>query len=257
MTVRSWLGAQRRNLLTRAYRRRAFLGRIGNVVSFTFDDFPRSAYSIAGPILKGYGAQATYYAALGLVGIDNHLGEHFRLEDLDALRAEGHELGNHTFSHVSARSVRIERFISDVKKGSSALTNRDGFGTSHNFAYPFGDVTVRSKRAVGSIVKSARGIMPGLNGPEVDLNLLRANRLYGDMECVEATKKLILENERRHSWLIFYTHDVRTRPSQYGCTPQLFESVLSFVLKRGALVLPVSKVLQEVDAAGESAQAHP
>lgn len=256
MTVRSWLGAQRRNVLTRACRRTAFLGRSGNTVSFTFDDFPRSAYSIAGPILKSYGVLATYYAAMGLVGTANHLGEHFRLEDLVALQAEGHELGNHTFSHISARSVSIGTFVSDVMNGASALAKQSGVRPTQNFAYPFGDVTIRTKRAVGSIVRSARGIIPGLNGPEVDLNLLRANGLYGNIECLGTLKKLIVENEQRHSWLIFYTHDVRTRPSQYGCTPQLFESVLSFVLERGARVLPVFKVVEGLESAEQGMQVH-
>jgi hypothetical protein len=51
-------------------------------------------------------------------------------------------------------------------------------------------------------------------------------------------------NERKNSWLIFYTHDVRPQPSRYGCTPELFQAVVALALDRGARLLPVSKVLE-------------
>jgi hypothetical protein len=37
------------------------------LISFTFDDFPRSAFVEAGSILTRYGAVGTYYASLGLM----------------------------------------------------------------------------------------------------------------------------------------------------------------------------------------------
>lgn len=246
VNLRSWIGASRRNLLSFVHRRTAPLGALGNVVSFTFDDFPRSAYTVAGPILAKYGVRATYYIAMGLMGTENHLGEHFRREDLDSLKRDGHELANHTFGHISSRSVGLNEFVDDVRKGVSQLNAMRGENGSSNFAYPFGDVTVRAKRALGSVAKSARGIVGGFNGPEVDLNLLRANGLYGDVDAYGRMQKLVLENERRKTWLIFYTHDVRPHPSPYGCTPELFQAVVSFAVERGTRILTVSKVLEEI-----------
>ena len=40
----------------------------GGVVSFTFDDFPRSAWSNGGAVLEEYDVRGTYYAAMGLAG---------------------------------------------------------------------------------------------------------------------------------------------------------------------------------------------
>src|SRR5579872_2069244 len=129
VNLRSWIGASRRNLLSFVHRRTVPLGAMGNVVSFTFDDFPRSAYTVAGPILDKYGVRATYYVAMGLMGTENHLGEHFRREDLDSLVGDGHELASHTFGHISSRGVRLNEFVDDVRKGSSTLTAiRDGNG---------------------------------------------------------------------------------------------------------------------------------
>ena len=54
-----------------------------------------------------------------------------------------------------------------------------GLLVSDNFAYPFGAVTPATKWAVGKTMLSCRSIYRGVNGSVVDLNLLRANPLYG------------------------------------------------------------------------------
>ncbi len=95
---------------------------------------------------------------------------------------------------------------------------------------------------------SCRGTTGGLNGPEVDLNLLRANNLYGDIDQFERVQKLILQNEKQRSWLIFYTHDVRQSPSRFGCTPALFEAAVSFAASRGSRMMTVAEVLKSTTA---------
>src|SRR5262245_43876365 len=69
------------------------------LISFTFDDFPRSALFTGGKLLERYGAVGTYYAALGLMGKIAPTGEMFHREDLQSLLERGHELGCHTFDH--------------------------------------------------------------------------------------------------------------------------------------------------------------
>jgi len=69
------------------------------------------------------------------------------------------------------------------KGGARHRTAGDG-----NFAFPFGDVTLNAKRKIDQDVTSCRSIFNGLNGPEIDLNLLRANSLYGDQEKVGSVR---------------------------------------------------------------------
>jgi hypothetical protein len=95
-------------------------------------------------------------------------------------------------------------------------------------------------------MKSSRGTVPGFNGPEVDLNLLRANPLYGDADHSESAKKLILENIESRSWLIFYSHDVSKNPSPFGCTPALLEEAVSFAADRGSRIMTVAEVVSEI-----------
>jgi hypothetical protein len=85
-----------------------------------------------------------------------------------------------------------------------------------------------------------------LNGPEIDLNLLRANSLYGNLDRAEAAKKLIRENEKQGYWLIFYSHDVAAQPSRFGCTPALLHEVCSFAAERGARFMTVAQVMKDL-----------
>jgi len=245
MNLRSRLGDVRRRLLCSVHRRTVALGCLGPVVSFSFDDFPRTAYSVGGAILEKFGARGTYYVAAGLMNSSDELGDQFQAQDLDSLLEKGHELGSQTFHHSSARKVSIERFQQDVASGRKALREMTG-ADPLNFAYPYGHVTSQSKRVVGPTLTSSRSNFPGFNGPDVDLNLLKANRLYGDVEQSRSAENLIVENAANRTWLIFYTHDVRPQPSTYGCTPALFESVVSFASRSGSRILTVQEVLAEL-----------
>jgi len=244
MSLRSKLGSARRTVLCALYRRPVVLKNREPLVSFTFDDFPRTAYTVGGSILERYGAHGTYYAACGLMNTRNQLGEQFRLEDVDALLEEGHELASHTFSHISSRSVSCDNFCDDVKLGNDAVEKLSGIH-SGNFAYPFGHVTLATKRSLANSVTSARSIFPGCNGPEIDLNLLRANSLYGGLEELQRVEELIAENIQRNGWIIFYTHDVQAQPSAFGCTPALFEAAVAHAAHAGCRILPVQEAVEQ------------
>jgi peptidoglycan/xylan/chitin deacetylase (PgdA/CDA1 family) len=244
MNLRSQLGGVRRCALNACHRRIVPLGDHGPVVTFTFDDFPRTALTAGATLLERYGARATYYVAMSLMNKRNDLGDQFRYEDLISVLTRGHEIASHTFSHVSARRTAYDDFIRDLAWGESALLETPGIHPSHNFAYPYGEATLEAKKKIGSRVASSRGTCPGLNGPQVDLNLLRANSLYGDMSRAKAAQELILENEAKKSWLIFYTHDVTPKPSPYGCTPELLDAVCSFAASRRACFRTVSQVVE-------------
>jgi peptidoglycan/xylan/chitin deacetylase (PgdA/CDA1 family) len=248
MNVRAQLGLLRRGLLSCVYSRLVSFKNSRPIVSFAFDDFPRTALNVGGPILRNYGARGTYFASIGLMNTSNHLGELFRKGDLPELLNEGHELASHTFSHVSCRSVSGSRFQEEVEKGRRAIEQITGQCDSGNFAFPFGEVTLGAKRKIGAQLTSCRGTWPGFNGPVVDLNLLRANSLYGGPEECVQVQDLILENEQRRTWLIFYSHDVRPDPSPFGCTPELLEHAVSFASQRNARILTVAETMAELIA---------
>jgi len=256
MSLRSQLGHVRRGILSACHQRVVPLGDRGPIVTFTFDDFPQTALTAGAPILERYGARATYYVAMSLMNKTNELGEQFRYEDLISAQSSGHEIANHTFSHLSARRAAYDEFIRDLAWGETALLETLGIHASRNFAYPYGEATLEAKKRIGPRVLSSRGTCRGLNGPEVDLNLLRANRLYGDASRGQEARQLILENEAEKRWLIFYTHDVAANPSPFGCTPELLDAVCSFAAARGARFMTVAEAVQQI-APQVSANQHP
>jgi peptidoglycan/xylan/chitin deacetylase (PgdA/CDA1 family) len=215
------------------------------IISFTFDDFPRTALLEGGRILEEAGARGTFYTALGLAGFSNRLGQHFQMEDLHHLTERGHELGSHTFDHLSAREVSTTKFLLNVQKGHEALEELPHLIPSASFAYPFGCTNLRLKSKVGAMMQSCRGNFAGLNGPTIDRNLLNANALYGGREALGAALQLVEQNRRTNGWLIFYTHDVRPSPSSFGCTPELLEGLMKSIAKQESKIMKVSEVIDK------------
>jgi peptidoglycan/xylan/chitin deacetylase (PgdA/CDA1 family) len=256
MSLRRLISIARSRVLSAVVRREFRLPDVGPLVSFSFDDFPRSALQMGGAILKSYGMAGTYYTAMGLMGTSNRLGSQFEAEDLTSLLKDGHELGSHTFDHRSCRRLPVREFEAEVIKGQEAVERINGPGRLHHFSYPYGDITLRVKGRIGARFGSCRGIFPGINTSPVDLNLLRANSLYSRSFDSDAVIRLLVRNRQQRGWLIFYTHDISDRPSDFGCTPSQFEGVVKLVARAGATVLTVGKVAaMPLDAARSSAGA--
>ncbi len=246
MGLRTVLGNARRQYVCGVARREARLSTDRSMISFTFDDFPKTALFTGGTILGEHGLCGTYYASLGLMGRETEVGRIFEQADLPHLLEAGHELASHTYSHISARKTNLSAYHEDVRRGEQELARFLGRAERLNFSYPFGGVTIAAKKQVGPTMKSCRGIFPGVDGPLVDLNLLHANSLYGGAERLAAAESLIRQNTRQKSWLIFYTHDVQENPSPYGCTPGLFGAVVRSAMDSGAEILTIAKALERV-----------
>src|ERR1700690_3728268 len=91
------------------------------LISFTFDDFPRSALLAGGEILNPFGLAGTYYASFGLAGKDNPSGHIFDNDDLKTLFAQGHELGCHTYAHYDSWGTDTAVFEGSIVENRLAL----------------------------------------------------------------------------------------------------------------------------------------
>jgi peptidoglycan/xylan/chitin deacetylase (PgdA/CDA1 family) len=220
----------------------------GGVVSFTFDDFPRSAWVNGGAILEQYGCHGTYYAAMGLAGTENHLGPMFRLDDLRAAHARGHEIACHTFTHRDCARLPRAVIAAEIDENAASLSRVLDAAPVVNFAYPFGGVSQAAKSALAARFVSCRGTGRGLNRGTVDLADLFSTSLYSQNFDGDRLCRLIDEARAQSAWLIFYTHDVADEPSPFGCTPAQFRSIVAYAAENAA-VLPVRDVLAELGVA--------
>ena len=106
------------------------------MISFTFDDFPRSALYSGGDILQEFGLAATYYTSLGLINTDGPVGRIFSDEDLGEALRRGHELGCHTFDHCHAWDTDPGTFEDSVLKNRQALSRLLPGATFSTLSYP-------------------------------------------------------------------------------------------------------------------------
>ncbi|HWB49553.1 MAG TPA: polysaccharide deacetylase family protein [Stellaceae bacterium] len=214
----------------------------GGVVSFTFDDFPRSAWANGGAILENYACRGTFYAAMGLAGTANHLGAMFAPGDLREAHAHGHEIACHTFTHRDCGRVPAGAIAEEIDRNAAALSAMLDGAPIDNFAYPFGGVSQAAKAAFAKRFVSCRGTGRGLNRGTVDLADLFGTSLYSRDFDRDRLCRLIEDAQAENAWLVFYTHDVADAPSPFGCTPAQFQSIVAYAAEN-VPVLPVRDVL--------------
>src|SRR6185295_12765996 len=106
------------------------------IISFTFDDFPRSALLTGGAILERFGLKGTYYASLGLMGQTAPTGAICVPEDVSAVVARGHELGCHTFAHCDSWNTKTHEFERSILKNQAALERLLPGAFFRTFSYP-------------------------------------------------------------------------------------------------------------------------
>jgi peptidoglycan/xylan/chitin deacetylase (PgdA/CDA1 family) len=221
------------------------------VISFTFDDFPRSALLTGGPILEQFGVTGTFYASMGLMGTIAPTGEIFHLEDLKRLTDGKHEIGCHTFDHCHAWNTRPKDFEASIVRNTQALRSVLPDAEIKTLSYPIANPRPDTKRRAAKYFQGCRSGGQTYNAQTCDLNGLDAFFLEQSRDNLGAIKKIIDANCRDRGWLIFATHDVGDNPTPYGCKPSFFEDVVRYSVDSAATLLPVSQALELINAGAE------
>jgi peptidoglycan/xylan/chitin deacetylase (PgdA/CDA1 family) len=218
------------------------------MVSFTFDDSPKSAATVGAPILDEYKARATFYIASGLV--DQWSGHWMGISDdeIVALHRSGHEIACHTFSHVRTPDLDAAALAAEIEKNRNYLLALDPSIKIQNFAYPYGLGSVSHKRRLKQTFRSSRGIIPGANSGTVDLQYLNSTPLVDRHIDPDGIDRAYDEAIAQNGWLIFYSHDVTASPSPYGCTPELLRHALDAASRRNIRILTVADALASAGA---------
>jgi len=218
------------------------------ILSFTFDDFPRSALLTGGAILERYGLRGTYYTSLGLMGRIAPTGPIFVAEDLHALVERDHELGCHTFDHCHSWDTKTRVYERSILENKAALGRLVPGASFKTFSYPISPPRPRTKQVAGGYFACARGGGQTINDGRTDLNYLHAYFIEKSRDNLEAIRNVIERNRAVCGWLILATHDVCSDPTPFGCTPALFEEVVRCAVRSGARILPVADALDSLRA---------
>lgn len=225
------------------YRENYFIKLSSPIVSFTFDDFPKTAVRNGARILRSYGKTGTFYLSLELLGAFSDVGLPIAdKSDIEKIISDGHDLGDHTYNHFNAFKVTNTDYEIAIKKNREKFQELFSIDNFNSFAYPFGYLKPATKKIVRCYYRFARGIEDGINVGITDLILLKAVHVKGGIENIEYYKNLISINKEKKGWLIFFTHEVENSPTPFGCNEELLSRIIELSLESGSEIMNISEV---------------
>lgn len=228
---RSLKGKLRRRLALLSQRRPVRMRLDRPMITFSFDDAPASAADAGARTLELRGIRGTWYFSAGLAGQDGPMGAYAVEADARRLAQAGHEIACHTFTHLDCGQANARAIVEDVDRNARAL-KAWGADPAESFAYPYGDVSVPAKRALGGRYRTLRTVQAGLVEDGADANQLPSVGIEGPEGEAAAMRWLDRAAERR-AWLILYTHDVAQAPSPWGCTTEALGHLIDAAQARG------------------------
>lgn len=220
------------------------------IVTFTFDDVPASACDTGASILEKHDARGTFYVAgrgCSQVGYDG-----LPLASIDQLRTvwgNGHEIGCHTYSHPAVSRISFDQLRVELERNRQVLKDIDEGIDVRNFAYPYGDLTFRTKHYLETRFDSCRSINLGINAGIADLGSLKAWPLENASVDRAKIAELITRTIESNGWLIFYSHDVGERPSKYGVSPDLLQWAVEAAKTNGCVLVTLASALRLIAGA--------
>lgn len=242
------LGARISHRLARHIPLQPMRMRGGPILSLTFDDVPASALTEGAPLLETHAVRGTFYIAGGLLHRRTPDWQVIDAQGVCELHARGHEIACHSFSHRRADQSGGRFIAEDIIRNRNFLRGIEPTLPLKNFAYPYGYGSFGWKRKLASNFRTCRGILPGLNAGFFDPQFLDAVPLYANRIDKDGIDRVLDDACERRGWLIFYTHDVTARPSEYGCTPALLAHALRAAQARGIACLNIAEALARISA---------
>ena len=220
------------------------LANVRPMVSLTFDDIAASAADRGADIVEEFGGRSTFYISTSLIGKRTELYEIAGAEALADLSRRNHELGLHFHDHVRADQLDDQDLQHQIQSNRDALRTVCPGAAGANFAYPFGYATFGAKRSLRRTTSSCRSITPGVQSGWFDPHHLRCVELTEARLEMKRFIALLDETSRVNGWLIFLTHDITDRPTEFGCRPAFFRRALEEIAARRMDMVTVETALQ-------------
>lgn len=214
------------------------------IASITFDDFPKSAWTVGGPILARRGARATYYTAGSFCGRSVEGRPSYDRDDLVALKAAGHEIACHSFAHQPTPNLSPRELAEDAERNGDFLKPFLDGGKAESYAFPYGLASPRTKRFFSARFSNLRGVHPRLNSGRADLALLNAISMETRCWNSESIRNLIARARHDCAWIIFYSHGVSEEPGEYDSTPAMLDEVLGRLAEARIEILPMREAVK-------------
>jgi hypothetical protein len=85
-----------------------------------------------------------------------------------------------------------------------------------------------------------------INRGVVDPMMLKGVEIRQPEDGARALTRWIDDVAERPGWLIFFTHDIAPRPTNYGCTPDTFDHLVRYAAEKGCCILPVDSAADRI-----------
>jgi peptidoglycan/xylan/chitin deacetylase (PgdA/CDA1 family) len=212
-------------------------------ISFTFDDSLASTYTTAEPTLATYGLTGTDYAITGCLGMTtvpntcnaNTDTPYMSVAQLQALQADGWEIGSHTVDHVclvdsaltdpsdcaNPTALTTAQVDAELANSKSALAT-DGINAT-DFSTPYGDFNNNVIAQIAKYYASMRqfkNASNNTNGYPYSDYYLQDVTVQETTNTVAGIEALINTAITNNQWLVLTFHDIETKPSK---TPDNFQ----------------------------------
>lgn len=217
------------------------------IVSFSFDDAPRTAWEYGAPILEDAGGRATYYVAGGLIEAGQPDLKLITPEEGSDLAARGHELGCHTWSHPKLAAMSGKALAADLGRNGAFLTALDGRMDRRNFAVPYAMATPLRQKLLRQQFRTSRGGRPGINRGLTDLHYLSAVELRESFLDANGIESFLDDLDETPGWLILFSHHIDDNPpGGFGVSARSFSAVVDSVARRGFAMLTIDAALDQL-----------
>jgi peptidoglycan/xylan/chitin deacetylase (PgdA/CDA1 family) len=216
------------------------------IVSFTFDDVPDTALSAGAAILEAHGVRGTFYIAGGLAGRVESDRTLIDPGGCRELATRGHEIGCHTFDHRNLRHMDRSFLTADLGRNQRYLDAVDFRSGRRNFAYPYNSGSAGKRAMLADAFRTCRAGGEAINRGPTDPTFLRAVEIRQPEAHASGLTYWIDALVANPGWLIFFTHDIASTPTPYGCTAATFERLVRHAVASGCRVLSVNAALDHM-----------
>ncbi len=203
----------------------------GPIVSFAFDDGPKTDYTAGFPILNAAGYPGTVYVVTS--GINND-GSSLSLADLTAMQNAGWEISSHASNHAIGIGTPLAQYEASVLEAKTWL-DANGFPNS-GFAPPGGAWSHR-------IVEIARKYHPYLRVADNVSNrapwdpYMLSSRFISEFTTLSEARGWLDQAQRDGHWVIITSHQVTPHVAS------ILQALCTDVTSRGIPVATVRDVI--------------
>ena len=154
----------------------------------------------------------------------------------------------HTFSHTRAIDLDAAAMAAEMEKNRRYSVGARLFDQDREFRVSVWTGIGVAQAAARQSLPFIPRHLPGVNSGTVDLQFLRATPLIEPQADRDGVDRAFDEAVASNGWLIFYSHDVATTPSPFGCSPALLRHALEAASRRKVPILSITEALRRIGA---------